>query len=109
VNTTTLARAVAAAAIGGVVMGFAWGLLTRDVAGSLGLFSIFVGAGLGYVFTRMMELATRRKRGPIIAGCAMGGIVLAFGIQYLLVYQNLLLGSLIALGVALYMAYQNLR
>jgi predicted histidine transporter YuiF (NhaC family) len=56
-----------------------------------------------------MELATRRKRGPIVVACAMGGIVVAFGIQYVLVYEQLLVGSLIALAVGLYLAYQNLR
>lgn len=109
VDGTTLVRAVAAAAVGGIVMGIAWGLLTRTVIGLGGFMSLFVGAGLGYAFTRLMELATGRKRGPVVVGCAMGGIVLAYGIQYVLVYQNLLIGSLIALGVALYFAYQNLR
>lgn len=109
VNGAALVRAVGAAIIGGVVMGIAWGLLTRNVVGLGGFFSIFVGAGLGYVFTRVMEAATRRKRGPVVVACAMGGIVLAFAIQYVLVYENLLIGSLIALGVALYFAYQNLR
>lgn len=108
VTGVTLARAVGAALAGGIVMGILWGLLTRDV-GLGGFFSFFVGAGLGYGFTRLMELATRRKRGPVVVGCAMGGIVLAFAIQYVLVYQQLLIGSLIAVGVALYFAYQNLR
>ena len=107
-----LVRAVSAAVLGGTAMGLVWGFASRNVAGIAygGLFiSILLGAALGFGFTRIMEFATNRKRGPVIVACAMGGILLATGIQVLFVEGTLFVGSIIAAGVGLYFAYQNLR
>lgn len=107
-----LVRAIGAGVIGGVAMGLLWGFASRNVAGVAygGIFiSLLLGAGLGYGFTRLMELATNRKRGPIIVSCAMGGIILATGIQILFIDGRLFLGSFIAAGLGLYFAYQNLK
>ena len=107
-----LARAIAAGVGGGVVMGLIWGFASQNVVGIAygGIFmSLLLGIGLGYAFTRLMEFATNRKRGPVIVACAMGGIVLATLIQVSMVGGTLFVGSLIAAGVGLYFSYQNLR
>lgn len=104
-----IVRAAIAAIVGGVAMGIVWGLVSSQLAGGLGFVSFFAGAGLGYAFTRLLEFATNRKRGPAVIAFAMGGIAIAFGIQFVMAGQLLTLGSLIAVGVGLYFSYQNLR
>lgn len=106
-NNATMARAAAAAVIGGVLMGLIWVFVLRPF--SYGFFSIFLGAGLGYAFTRMMEFATGRKRGPAVVGFAIAGIAIAWAMQLLFLPWELALYGLVAVGVACYFAYQNLR
>lgn len=112
VTGTALMRAISAALIGGIAMGLVWGFASQNIIGIAygGIFmSLLLGAGLGYGFTRIMEYATRRKRGPVISGCAMAGIGLAAAIQVVMVGGTVFVGSIIAAGVGLYFAYQNLR
>lgn len=112
VTGASLARAIGAAVVGGTAMGLIWGFASQNIVGVAygGIFmSLILGVGLGYAFTRIMEFATSRKRGPIVVGCAMGGIALATGIQVLMVGGTVFVGSIIAAGVGLYFAYQNLR
>lgn len=100
-------RAAAASLIGGVVMGLIWGLVLLPF--SVGFFSIFLGAGLGYVFTRALDFATNRKRGPIVVSFAVCGILIAWGIQFMFVDPRIAMYGLVAAGVGIYFAYQNLR
>ncbi len=100
-------RAASAAVIGGVAMGLIWGFVLFQF--TVGFFSIFLGAGLGYAFTRAMEFATGRKRGPVVVAFAVGGILIAWGMQFLFVPPRIALYGLVAVGVAIYFAYQNLR
>ncbi len=72
-------RAALASVVGGVVMGGIWLLILAPF--TVGFLSIFIGAGLGYVFTRLMELATGRKREPVVAGLAVVGIGIAWFIS----------------------------
>jgi hypothetical protein len=103
-----MARAAAAAIVGGVAMGLIWGFVLLPF--SIGFFSIFLGAGLGYAFTRMMEFATGRKRGPVVVAFAVVGIGIAWAIQMAIVGDfRFALYGLVAVGVAVYFAYQNLR
>jgi DnaJ domain len=102
-----IVRAGSAALIGGVVMGLIWGFILLPF--SVGFFSIFLGAGLGYVFTRAMEFATGRKRGPVVVAFAIGGILIAWSMQFLFVPPRVALYGIVAVGVAIYFAYQNLR
>lgn len=108
-----LARAIGAAAIGGLVMGLIWGFASRAVPGLAfgGIFvSLILGAALGFGFTRIMELSVNRKRGPVIVGCAMGGIALATLLQVLIAGGGIYIGgSVIAAAAGLYFAYQNLK
>ena len=101
------AKAAAASVVGGVVMGLIWGFVLMPF--TFGFLSIFVGAALGWVFTRMLEIVTRRKRGPYVVGFAVLGIGIAYGIQFLFVPWRVALYGLVAAAVAVYFAYQSLR
>ncbi len=100
-------RAALASVVGGVVMGGIWLLVLAPF--TVGFLSIFIGAGLGYVFTRLMELATGRKRGPVVAGLAVFGIGIAWSMQVIFLGLHFGLYGLVAAGVGVYFAYQNLR
>ncbi len=100
-------RAALASVVGGVVMGLIWRLVL--VPFTVGFLSIFIGAGLGYVFTRIMEVATGRKRGPVVAGLAIVGIGIAWGMQVVFLGLQFGLYGLVAAGVGVYFSYQNLR
>ena len=102
-----IVRAALASIIGGVIMGLIWGFILLPF--TVGFLSIFIGAGLGYVFTRMLEFATNRKRGPAVVAFAVVGILIAWGMQFLFVPPRIALYGLVAVGVAIYFAYQNLR
>lgn len=103
-----IARAIGASLVGGIAMGLVWGYLNRQ-APVAGFISFFVGAGLGYAFTKAMDFATNRKRGTAVISITVAGIGLAWAIQFVMMNEQILIGSLIALGVAIYFAYQNLR
>lgn len=100
------ARAAVAALVGGVVMGVLWGLILLPF--TFGFFAIFVGAGLGFAFTRVLEVATGGKRGPAVAAFAIAGILVAWGVMATIVPQVWLYGLLPA-GIGAYLAYHNLR
>jgi len=112
VTGKSLWRAIAAAIIGGVVMGVAWGFASQIVVGlayGISFVTLILGVGLGYAFTRIMEFATGRKRGRVVTGLAMGGILLATFIQIIMGGGVVFIGSVIAAGVGLFFAYQNLK
>ncbi len=106
-SSAHLIRAAAAAVIGGVIMGLIWGFVLLPF--TVGIFSIFIGAGLGYAFTRALDLATGRKRGPAVVTFAMLGIAIAWSMQFLFVDPRFAMYGLVAAGVGAYFAYQNLR
>ncbi len=100
-------RAGVAALVGGVVMGLAWGLILLPF--TFGIFGIFVGAALGYGFTRVMNFATGLKRGPAVVGFAIAGIVIAWAMLLLFLPVRIALYGLVAVAIGAYFAYQNLR
>jgi hypothetical protein len=107
-SNTDTAKAAGASIVGGVVMGLIWGLVLLPF--SFGFLSIFVGAGLGWAFTRILDAVTRRKRGPVVVGLAFMGIGIAWAMQPLFfVPVAFALYGLVAAGVACYFAYQSLR
>ena len=107
VTPGTFGLAAAAALVGGVVMGLIWGFILLPFSG--GIWSIFIGIALGYGFTRVMELVTRRKRGPVVVGLAFCGIGIAWAMQFLFLPTQFVLYDLLAVGIAGYLAYTNLR
>ncbi len=102
-----LARAAVASIAGGVAMGILWRLILLPF--TQGFFAILVGAGLGYIFTRLLQFATGDKRGPSMVGFAISGIVLAWGVLIVLGGGQFALWGLIAAGIGIWFAYQNLR
>lgn len=100
-------RAALAALIGGLAMGVIWVLVLLPF--TVSFLSIFIGAGLGYAFTRLMDFATGRKRGPVVVGCAVAGIFIAWGMQVIFIDLRFALYGLVAAGLGVYFAYQNLR
>jgi hypothetical protein len=106
-QTAQYLQAAAAAGIGGVLMGLAWWLILLPF--TFGFFSIFVGVGLGYGFTRLMEFATGRKRGKVVAGFAMAGIGIAWLTLVVFVDFNVARYGLVAVAIGLWFSYQNLR
>ena len=100
-------RAAGVALAGGIGMGLVWGFI--GVAFSFGFFLIMVGVALGFAFTRMMDWATRGKRGPVIIAFAVGGILIAWGMQFLFVPDGIAQMQIVAAGVGIAVAYYNLR
>jgi hypothetical protein len=107
VTANQFARSAGAALVGSVVMGVVWGLLL--VPFQFGFLAIFIGAGLGYAFTRLLEVASGRKRGPVMVTLAIIGIALAWGITVPLIGFHVARFGIIAAAIGAYFAYQNLR
>jgi len=78
------ARGLAASLVAGAVVGAVWaGLLSHNL-GVVGYFIFFVALGIGYAVGETVSLATNRKRGPVLQGMAVAGVVLAYVIRNLL-------------------------
>lgn len=105
-NLAGYARAAAAATIGGLVIGAVWAAVL--VPFQFGFLSIFLGVGLGFAFTRVLDFATGKKRGPAVVAFAIAGIALAWSIQLFFVPFGLAKFGIIAVGVGAYLAYQRL-
>ena len=66
----------------GAAMGVAWGL----VFGGIGVFLLlvfFIGPPIGYFFADVLGRATNRKRGPVMQGIAVGGLIVAWVVKAL--------------------------
>jgi hypothetical protein len=107
VSGGALWRSIAVALVGGVVMGLIWGFVLLPF--TFGFLSIFLGAGLGFAFTRMLEWASGRKRGPVMIVLAMMGISIAWGMTLLIIPIRIALYGLVAVGIGIYFSYQNLK
>lgn len=100
------ARAAAAAIIGGLVIGLIWTSVLLPF--QFGFFSIFLGAGLSFVFTAVLDFATGKKRGPAVVAFAVLGMVIAWSMQLPFVPVRLAAFGLVAVGFGAYLAYQRL-
>lgn len=105
-----LVRAAAAAIGGGLVMGFAWSIVLIPFAYTIGIFAVLVtGAALGYGFSRMLEFATGRKRGPAVVAFGILGIAIAWVELLLIIDTRVAISGLLAAALGVYFLYQNLR
>lgn len=102
-----LARSIPAAVGGGFIMGLIWGAILLPFTFSF--LSIFLGAGLGWAFTRILEFTSGRKRGPVMIGLAVLGILIAWATTLLFVELRFAAYGLVAVAIGIYFSYQNLR
>lgn len=79
------ARAIGAALVSGVVLGFVWRAFFLV---SLSFFGIMIGIGVGYAVGEVVSLAVNKKQGLPLQIIAGAGVVSAY------VVRNLLLGIL---------------
>lgn len=98
---------IVAALGGGLAVGFVWALVLWQFQN--GFLAFFLGFGLAWIFTKMLDFATRRKRGPVVVGLALTGIALAWSIQFLTLGWGIASIGLLAAGIGMFIAYQNLR
>ena len=101
---------VPVALVGGALVGVAWAFIQPGQM-FLGFFSLLVAAGVGWLMAKAVERAANYKRGAVVQGFAIAGIFVAFVVRGALVYDELMIDGygLIALGVACFIAYQNLK
>lgn len=109
-SSAHMVRAGAAAIVGGVVMGFAWALVLFPFSAQIGIFAVLViGAALGYGFSRMLEFATGRKRGPLVVAFGVLGIAIAWVELLIIIDTQVAISGLLAAALGIYFLYQNLR
>lgn len=113
VSAGSVARAVGVSLLIGGAFGFLWGLLFPRGLG-LGLLGLLIaaviGSPLGYAFADLLGRATSRKRGPVMQGIAVAGLVFAWLVHGLVAgsFQNDLFG-LVLVAVACFGAVGRLR
>jgi hypothetical protein len=105
-----MARGAAAAAVAAGAVGLLWGWA---VPFTFGLFSIFVGLGVGYAVSEPVSLATNRKAGPALQVIAALGVALAYFVRNLVAVGELFpsddFWGLVAAGVGVLVAVSRMR
>jgi hypothetical protein len=103
-------RAGGAAIGAGAAVGAAWGLLLPN---GFGFFMIFFGAGIGWLISEAVSLATNRKSGPVLQTAAVFGVVVAYLVRNVVADFGLFptddLGGLIVLIAGVAIAIGRLR
>ncbi len=106
------ARVVGTALGLGVAFGIVWGLLVPQVA-LLGFFMLFIGMFAGYGMANALDWAGGRKRGRIVQGAAVAGIVVAYLVRNLALTGTLIIVNdiwgLIFVAIAAVTAWNRLR
>jgi len=96
----------------GAAVGLLWGFLLPSF-GLLGFFMIFIGMGAGYGMANVVELAGGRKRGPLVQGAAVTGIIVAYLVRNVVLTGSPLVVNdvwgLIFVGIAAVVAWNRLR
>ena len=113
VPTRFFVRAYAAGVIGGAVLGYLWALFFFSRSGGIGFFAILIGAGIGYGVSWAIDKATAGKRGPILQGAGVLGVVLAYFVRNVVDESALIIqddiGAMIAVAVGVFVAINRLR
>jgi hypothetical protein len=105
-----LLRGFLAALAAGVGVGMIWGLaLPARNTGFLGFFIIFLAMGIGWAIGESISVATNRKRGTALQGCAILGAVVAYLVHNLIsgsavLPQGDVFGYLAMIGAAFFAA-----
>ncbi len=92
---------------GGVGMGILWSWFGSLTGGFF--FLIFLGIGLGFGITKLLDFSTGQRRGPIVITFAALGIIIAWIIQVLSIGIAISTPTIVAAAIGFYMAYQNLK
>ena len=106
-NTTQTLTGLFTAIIGGTAIGFLWAWIGSFAGGMF--FAMILGIGLGYAITKLMDVATGQRRGPIVITFAALGIVIAWAIQMVSLGFATSLPTIIAAAIGFYFAYQYLK
>ena len=111
VGTLFLLRGLGAALVVGSATGALWAfLLPRGFGAFIGL---FLGLGLGYAVGESVSLASNRKRGPVLQGMAVGGVLLAYVVRNLVdegsLFQANDIFGYVVVAVAAFIAIGRLR
>jgi hypothetical protein len=113
VPTQFFVRAYAAGIVGGAVLGYVWSALFSVRSGGIGFFSILIGAGIGFGIAWAIDQATNRKRGPILQGAGVLGVVIAYVVRNLVDESAIVvqddIGAMIAVLVGAFVAINRLR
>jgi hypothetical protein len=72
-----IARGLGAALAAGAAVGAFWGYAAGE-RNFVGFFTFFIALGIGWAVSETVSLATNRKRGQVLQGCAVLGVVLAY-------------------------------
>jgi hypothetical protein len=103
-------RGLGAAILAGLVVGAAWGLIAPH---SAGFFSIFLGAGIGYVIGESVSISTNRKAHVILQIMAGAAAFLAYFTRNLVAGDSLFptddTWGYIMTGVAIFIAVGRLQ
>ena len=107
-------RGLGGAAGAGFGAGLLWGYISEgSFRGGFGFFTFFLALGIGWVVSEAVSLATNRKRGTSLQICAVAGVVIAFFVRNVIVYEALLPRNdpwvYVAAGLAAFFAASRLK
>ena len=115
VSTAVLVRGIAAALVGGVVLGIAWWIFNPL---SAFFFGVIFGLAVGYGVGEAVSFATNRRAGPPLQAMAVAGVAIAYLVRVGLLFAlsdwmfrdlRMDLGGLIAVVLAAFIAARRLR
>ena len=111
VGTVFILRGLGAALAVGAAAGALWAFLFPYRVGAF--IGLFLGLGLGYAVGESVSWAANRRRGPVLQGMAVVGVLLAYAVRNLVEEAALfraddILGYVVV-GVAVFTAIGRLR
>jgi hypothetical protein len=111
VGTPFVLRGLGAALAAGAAIGALWAFLFPYRVGAF--IGLFLGLGLGYAVGESVSWAANRRRGPVLQGLAVVGVLVAYAVRNLvegaaLFPANDVVGYVVV-GVAAFIAIGRLR
>ena len=97
VSSSYYLRATGAALGTALVIGVGWGIVQNYLRGFFFILGIVLGYGLGIAMSEAISRAVNRKRGTGLAIIGVLGVILCYGITWLVTY--LWTGYVLSLGV----------
>ncbi len=110
-GSTFILRGLGAALAAGAAAGALWAFLFPYRFGAF--IGLFLGLGLGYAVGESVSWAANRKRGPVLQGVAVVGVLLAYAVRNLVeeaaIFQASDVLGYVVIGVAAFTAIGRLR